>query len=109
VAALDEQGRIIVWNKACEQVTGYRADEIIGKPDGLRMLYPDDAYREEVGARLGTDYHDRALRITCKDGSTKIVKWTNLSQQNPMPGWAEWQIGNEVPDTETPSKISPAR
>ncbi|HET9961540.1 MAG TPA: CheR family methyltransferase [Nitrospiraceae bacterium] len=93
VAALDEQGKIIAWNKECERVTGYTAEEIVGRPDGLKWLYPDNEYRNDVRERLGTDYRDWSLRITCKDGTVKSVRWTNIAEQNLIPGWALWGIG----------------
>jgi PAS domain S-box-containing protein len=96
VAALDEQGRIIAWNQECERVTGYQAQEIIGNSDWLKKLYPGDARRDEIRARLGKEYRNWDLLMTCKDGSSTIVRWTNISRQHPIPGWAEWAIGVEV-------------
>jgi two-component system CheB/CheR fusion protein len=90
-AALDGQGRIIA--KQCERVTGYAASDIIGRPDPLKVLYQEDSYRREVQSRLGSDYKDWAVRMTCKDGTVKPVRWTNLAQDNPMPGWALWGVG----------------
>lgn len=99
VAAMDQEGKIIAWNKECERVTGYQADEIIGRPEGLKRLYPDHATQESVRARHGTDYRNSTVQVTCKDGSTKLVRWTGMSKQNPIPGWANWEIGVEVPDS----------
>jgi two-component system CheB/CheR fusion protein len=93
VAALDDLGKLVAWNKECERVTGYAAADILGKPDALKMLYPDARYREEVRARLGTNYRDWAVNMTCKDGTVKTVRWTNIAQDNPVPGWALWGIG----------------
>ena len=98
VAGLDRDGKIIAWNKECERVTGYRAEEIVGQPDGLKRLYPDHAVREGVRARRGTEYGHATVQVTCKDGSIKLVRWTSMSKQNPIPGWANWEIGTEVAD-----------
>jgi two-component system CheB/CheR fusion protein len=96
VAALDGDGKIIAWNKECERVTGYQADDIIGRSDSLKRLYPDNATREKVLARRRTDYRNLTLPVTCKDGSVRAVRWTNISHQNPIPGWADWEIGIET-------------
>ncbi len=39
--ALDEHGNIVVWNRECERVTGYSAEETIGNPSILEQMYPD--------------------------------------------------------------------
>jgi two-component system CheB/CheR fusion protein len=98
VAALDNQGRLAAWNHECERVTGYQAADIIGKSDWLKILYPDEAYRNEIQARLGKDYRNWDLRMTCKDGSSKVIRWTSISRQHPIPGWTEWAIGFEAGD-----------
>jgi len=46
--AFDDTGVFIVWNKACEETTGYMADEILGNPRAMELLYPDPAYRAKV-------------------------------------------------------------
>jgi len=35
VSAFDENGKLIVWNRECERVTGYTRDEMIGNPRAL--------------------------------------------------------------------------
>ena len=46
--AFDNEGRFIIWNKACEETTGYTADEIIGNPKAMELLYPNSEYRTKV-------------------------------------------------------------
>ncbi|HLJ70013.1 MAG TPA: diguanylate cyclase [Roseiarcus sp.] len=36
---IDASGRVMIWNKACERLTGVSADEIIGKSDHWRAFY----------------------------------------------------------------------
>lgn len=40
---LDAQQRVLIWNKACERLTGVPAAEVVGTPDHWRAFY--DAYR----------------------------------------------------------------
>lgn len=40
VDALDYNGDFVLWNRECEIVTGYTAEEVIGNPNALRLLYP---------------------------------------------------------------------
>jgi PAS domain S-box-containing protein len=97
--AFDEIGRVVFWNRECERVTGYAAEEVVGDPDIFVRLYPDAGYRErmvrEWKAR-GNSYRDWEWTITCRDGSTRTIAWSNLSDRFPIPGWASWGIGVDV-------------
>ncbi len=99
--AFDENGNIIMWNSECERVTGYSASEIIGNPQALELLYPDPDYRSQMvveWARLGNNFRNWEWQIGCKDGSSKTILWSNLSEQFPIPGWAGWGIGIDISD-----------
>jgi two-component system, sporulation sensor kinase E len=97
--ALDADGNFLVWNRECEQVTGYSADEIIGNPNALELLYPGADYLQCVlkeWDERGNDFRDWELELTAKDGSTKTVMWFNISERFPIPDWATWAIGVDV-------------
>jgi PAS domain S-box-containing protein len=99
LVALDEKGTIIAWNRECESVTGYTAEEIVGNPRAMDLLYPDAAYRSallEAWKIRGDDYRNWEWTITAKDGSARTVLWTNLSARFPIRGWATWGIGVDV-------------
>lgn len=89
----------ILWNKECERLLGYSAQEIIGNPKAAELIYPDPDYRNEVRASLseaGYDYAPRLRRMTAKDGSVKLVNWYNVSRLCPIPGWHIWGQGIDV-------------
>lgn len=97
--ALDENFNVVAWNRECERVTGYSAEEMIGRPRAMDMLYPDAAYRERMMAELtgiGSDFRDREYTIICKDGTEKTISWSNISSSFPIPGWATWAVGVDV-------------
>jgi PAS domain S-box-containing protein len=99
--AFDESGNILIWNRECERVTGYTAGEIVGNPRAMELLYPNLEYRQQMMAQWterGDDYRDWEWEITCKDGSVKIVSWSNISQEFPIPGWAMWGVGVDISD-----------
>ena len=99
--AFDTDGNIIMWNSECERVTGYSAKEIIRNPKALDLLYPDPAYRSRMlleWERLGNNFRNWEWEIGCKDGSSKTILWSNLSEQFPVPGWAGWGIGIDISD-----------
>ncbi len=80
VVVLDRQGRILRFNRACEQTTGYSSEEAIGKAIWDFLIVPD-----EVGSvRAGFDrLIDGAARneyenvLVLKDGRRKRIAWSN--------------------------------
>ncbi len=101
IDALDSDRNIIAWNRECEKVTGYSADEIIGNPRSLKMLYKDEEYLEQLinkWAARGNYFRDWEVEIIAKDSSIKYVLWSNISDQFPVPGWASWAVGVDITD-----------
>ena len=77
--AADCDGRIVSLNSVCEQVTGYQADELIGKPL-IELLVPP-VWRDLVRQRF-TDTATFDVRnphckpwIT-KDGKQRMIEWS---------------------------------
>jgi PAS domain S-box-containing protein len=99
--AFDANWNVIIWNRECERVTGYKELEIVGNPKAMELLYPNPKYRQQMmatWAEWGHDYQDWEWEITCKDGSVKIISWFNICQRFPIPGWATWGVGVDVTD-----------
>lgn len=97
VDARDENDQIIVWNRECEQVTGYAAEEVIGNPEITAKLYPGSmSFRSKSLLSKWVDYRNWELKILCKEGSTKTILYSNLSAQFPISGWASWGIGVDI-------------
>ncbi len=96
--AFDADGSLSACNHEFERVTGFRAEEVMGK--AMLELIPADAeLREQVVAahpQQGGDYRGREWSIGCKDGSLKSVSWSNISRYVPIPGWTNWIIGLDV-------------
>jgi two-component system, cell cycle sensor histidine kinase and response regulator CckA len=97
--AFDENGVAIMWNHECELATGYSAEEIIGNPKALELLMPDPLHRKKMMEELfhrGGNYRNWEWKIISKDGSPKIISWSNISKDYPIPGWAGWGIGMDI-------------
>lgn len=96
IAAFDEQHRIVAWNRECERVTGYRAEDIIGKTDTLHLL--------PQLPKQTTDCHDGTLGkylveerpIVCKNASTRYVAWLWTAQDLPLSGWSRCWVGVDM-------------
>ncbi len=99
VDALNADGQIVFWNKTCEKITGYTQKEMIGNPDWMELLYPDAAYRNQLltrWAKTGNSFRHWEMRLRAKDGTTKVISWTNISDFLSLPQWHTWAIGFDV-------------
>jgi len=80
--AQDKEGKVLIWNKGAEEISGYSRDEVMGLGRTWeRLIYPDEGYRREVLKREsalladGTDAAVMETRIRCKDGQIKTIFW----------------------------------
>ena len=48
IYALDEQQKIVMWNKQCERVFGWSKAELQQFQQPLKLFYPDKKYRDQV-------------------------------------------------------------
>ncbi|MCK4574246.1 MAG: PAS domain S-box protein, partial [candidate division Zixibacteria bacterium] len=97
--AFDDAGCFVTWNRECERVTGYTAEEMLNNPRAIEILCPDDAVRASIRAEWrerGNDYRDLEWEITCHDGTRRITSWSNISDRLPIPGWTAWSVGIDV-------------
>ena len=96
--AFDEDGVCVIWNRECERVTGYSADEMVGNASTLELLVPDAAYRARMTAEWASkgDHRDWEWEHTTKDGRKLIVAWSNICASFPIQGWAKWGIGVDI-------------
>ncbi|HUB81746.1 MAG TPA: PAS domain S-box protein [Bryobacteraceae bacterium] len=96
IAAFNEEGRPVSWNRECERVTGYRAGEMIGNPSAFELLFPDPKERARAwAARSMPSEPMEPWQITRKDGVVRTVRWCRVSNQ-PVPGWTTWGVGIDL-------------
>lgn len=100
VDAIDEDGIIRYWNAECERVTGYQASEIVGRANGVNVIYPDTSYLQAMLEAVPpyTAYRNYITRLTCKDGTTRMVAWSNIAEEIGLEGYAEWGVGIDITD-----------
>jgi PAS domain S-box-containing protein len=99
IFAYDEHHRIIVWNRECERVTGFTAEETMKARDPLELLYPDPDYRAAMLKKWeerGRDYRGWEWAITHKDGGRRLVSWSNISDTMPIEGCNNWGTGVDI-------------
>ncbi|MBP6469336.1 MAG: PAS domain S-box protein [Chloroflexi bacterium] len=97
--AFDANGTIVAWNKECEKVTGYSAEEMVNNPIALNLLYSDSQIHQALSGSITgnlTDIRDQEWALTCKDGRQKTISWSSISRGFPIPGWITWAVGVDV-------------
>ncbi len=99
MVAFDESGKIAIWNRECERVTGYTKEEMLGSEEALARLYPDAISRREIKkylVELDSPFRDMELTLVCKEGDNRTVNWSNISRDFPVPGWKSWAVGLDI-------------
>lgn len=48
IIVADTEGNVLIFNEGAESILGYRADEIIGRPEALRRICPTEVMRENM-------------------------------------------------------------
>lgn len=83
INVLDKMGDVTVWNKAAEEISGYRREEVLKNIKVWEWLYPDSEYRESVVKitqdiiNLGAEVEDFETTIRTKSGQEKIIAWNS--------------------------------
>jgi len=81
IAVLDNEMIFVRFNRAFERLTGYTADEIIGKE--LSFLLTEDG-REEILGKIawtldGELWESVEVPILCKNGDVRMVLWNSAN------------------------------
>jgi PAS domain S-box-containing protein len=75
------KGTIRVWNKAAEMISGYTADEVIGRRDIWEKVYPDPDYRHSVIQKIShiiaehKFFETLETTIITKTGEQRDISW----------------------------------
>ena len=81
VIVWDKEGKIILFNNAFERLTGYRSDEVIGKP--LTTIFngaSKEASLEKIEQTLkGQRWEAVEIPTRCKDGEERILLWNSAN------------------------------
>jgi PAS domain S-box-containing protein len=79
VVVLDPEGRIIRFNRACEQITGYSFEEVRGKFVSDLFLIPEDVARFKASfqkTRAEQRPEEYELCWVSRDGRQRIIAWS---------------------------------
>jgi PAS domain S-box-containing protein len=80
VCALDRDGRILLFNDACERASGFSRDEVLGRPifDFVIPREEGDAFREVLAYIWKTGHSSPQVgHWRTKDGERRLIAWSN--------------------------------
>jgi PAS domain S-box-containing protein len=102
VIVLDLQGRIIRFNRACEQISGYTSEEVEGKEFWDIFLLPDEVARvrsvfDKLVAGDFPNYNENYWLT--KNGPPRLIAWSNTAIVDKV-GKVEFVIGTGIDITE---------
>jgi len=86
VVVLDREGRITRFNRACEQVTGYSAAAVSGRVFWEFLVPPEElqgVMHTWKALQAGNFPNQHENRWVAKNGSRRIISWTNTAVVDP--------------------------
>ena len=81
LSVLLQSGKILMWNTAAEEISGYGAEEVIGQKGIWKKIYPDKEYRKQVTDTIARIIRDKnylenfETTILSKQGVKKVISW----------------------------------
>jgi PAS domain S-box-containing protein len=77
---VDRNLQTVIWNRAAEQLTGFRHEDVLGTLEVWRLLFPEAEARAETTRRLeqvlaGEPAAGQETRLRTKAGETVFVSW----------------------------------
>ena len=82
--AFDKNGKVILWNKECENTFGWTLEEIQKEENPLSLFYPNTKILEELKKSFA-DENQRFYKDWTpytKEGDKIITRWANIKLQN---------------------------
>ena len=82
--AFDKNGKVILWNKECENIFGWTFEEIQKEENPLSLFYPNPKIQDE----LKKSFEDESQKFYkdwnpyTKNGEKIITRWANIKLQN---------------------------
>jgi two-component system sensor kinase FixL len=102
IVVLDARGRIVRFNRACEETTGYRLDEVKGEVFWERFLLPEE--RAPVSAAFGSPRAGQFPNqfesyLLTRGGERRLISWNNTAVFD-RDGHVEYIVGTGIDITE---------
>jgi PAS domain S-box-containing protein len=98
VVVLDRQGKILRFNRACEQTTGYSSEEIAGKTVWDLLILPEEieSVKDQFARLVGGEARNEQEHIwVAKDGRRRRIAWSNTVITN-RKGGVDYVVGTGI-------------
>ncbi len=85
IVVLDTQGKIIRFNRACEEMTGYSFKEVRGKYLWDLFLIPEEIESVKTvlqELQVNSSYNEHENYWVAQDGSRRLIRWSNKILQD---------------------------
>ncbi|MEW6054861.1 MAG: PAS domain S-box protein [Nitrospirota bacterium] len=102
IVVLDRQGRIVNFNKACQDVTGYTFEEVKNRIFWDLLLLPEEVVPVQTvfASLFAGQFPNRFENYwLTKDGRRRLIDWTNTALLN-QKGEVEYLIGTGLDITD---------
>lgn len=102
VVVLDKRGRIVRFNRTCEKITGYSANEVLGRVFWEFLLIPQEreSVKEVFQALCAGQFPSTHENYWCtKDGRRRWIAWTNSAMMDAQ-GNIDYIIGTGLDVTD---------
>jgi PAS domain S-box-containing protein len=102
VVVLDTSGRIVKFNRACEETTGYTLEEVEGKPIWDLFIVPEEIESVRItfehlrGGELPSEHENYWLT---KAGVRRLIAWSNTALYDEE-GKVEYVVGTGIDVTQ---------
>jgi PAS domain S-box-containing protein len=99
--AVMAHGKVLLWNKGAESITGYSSDEVVGNSTVWKRLYPDTEYRRTITRQITgiiaeqRYFENLVTTIVTHTGERRIISW-NTKQIEASSGYHEIAIGRDI-------------
>lgn len=99
VAVVDNKGGFTYWNKACEYLTGYKSNEVLGSRELVKKVFPEQEerskFRNSIKESLSKPLNIE-LDIFTKKGEKRLISWTVFSSIARNDNWNTVVIGSDI-------------
>lgn len=85
INVLDSEGRILLWNRAAEEITGYSRDEVMNSDEVWTLMYPDPEVRRKILAKVAEVLRNKyalagfETTILTRQGHQRVISWYTSS------------------------------
>ncbi len=80
VLVVDAQGHLLCWNRACERLSGYAAEELSGGEDVLERMVPEDERPRAIGVLDAVARGESPVTLEVhwrtRTGDVRLISWS---------------------------------